>query len=109
MVAFFIPAATSPEHAEQVYESIRLHISAPANGPRIRALSWRHSGQNMHCEVGSPAPAYYQTGTEPVVAIFDTGNLYFVCTPSRGVLTGGPIHAEKDFQTNVWEFDATKP
>ena len=105
MVAFFIPLAESPEEAERVYEATRKHIGAPAGGPRLRALSWHHNGHAYHCEVGGPLPAYFGTGAEPVIAIFDAGNLYFICTPSRGVITGGPVYAGKDFQTNAWSFD----
>lgn len=105
MVAFFIPLAENAEQAERVYEATRRNVGAPAGGPRIRALSWHHDGHANHCEVGGPLPAYYGTGEEPVIAIFDVGNLYLICTPTRGVATGGPVMAGKDFRTTAWTFD----
>jgi hypothetical protein len=105
MVAFFVPGAIDAAEAERVFEATRKNVGAPDLPARIRALSWHHSGQAMRCEVGGIVPAYYQTGDELVAAIFDNDNHYFICTPSRGVVTGGPIYAEKDVRTSVWYFD----
>ena len=47
----------------------------------------------MLCEVGKSLPSYYRTGDEPVLAIFGGGNLYKICTPSRGGAKGDPVLA----------------
>lgn len=63
----------------------------------------KFNGMNMHCEVGKPLPAYYRTGQEPVLAIFDCGNLYKICTPNRGGLKGEPVLAGKnDYSSAVY-------
>jgi len=83
----------------------RMSPNSAAGGPRIRALSWHHDGHANRCEVGWPLPAYYGTGEEPVIAIFDAGSLYLICTPTRGVATEGPVMAGKDFRPTAWTFD----
>ncbi|WP_081499538.1 hypothetical protein [Polaromonas sp. CF318] len=96
---YFIPAAENPEQAERVYEAIAKFNSAPLSGARICALTWPHNGIMMSCEIGSQAPSYYGTGSESVVAIFDCGNLYKICTENRGVLRGEAILAGKGDET----------
>lgn len=106
MVAFFIPAASDPEEAERVYEATRKHVGGLESSPRIRALSWYHDGQMRSAEVGKPMPEYYAAGGEPVVAIFDGGAVYLVCSANRGVIRGGPVMAGKGHQTHASYFDA---
>lgn len=93
---FFVPAATDDIQAEQVYEAIAQFVTAPVNADRIWKLWWKHNGMNMQCEVGQPLPTYYQTGKEPVLAIFDCSTLYKICTPNRGGLRGEPVLAGKN-------------
>lgn len=105
MVAFFVPHASSAEEAEHVYEATRKHVGAPAGGPRIRALTWHHDGQMRRAEVGSPMPRYYAPEGDTVIAIFDAGAFYFVCSENRGVLRGDGVMAGKDVQTVASFFD----
>ena len=105
MVAFFIPAAEDGDQAEKVYQATRQHVNGLDSSPRIRALTWHHDGQMRSAEVGSPMPAYYAPGGEPVVAIFDGGPFYLVCSFNRGVAHGGPVMAGKD-QAQASYFDA---
>jgi hypothetical protein len=108
MPKFFIPMAETSEQAERVYEATRRHISAPAQHSKIYALSWQHNGQAMTCRVGEPLPSYYRTGDDVVVAIFDAGNLYMICTAERGVLRGSPVLAGKDIQSHATYFDPSE-
>lgn len=103
---FFVPAAESPSQAESVYKATAAHVSAPLQARRIHALEWRHQEEEMSCRVGGPLPPYYQTGVEPVVAIFDCGGLYKACTNSRGVATGDGVYIGKHSTTHVEYFDA---
>jgi len=105
MAKFFVPAAEDPEQAERVYEAIRLFVSAPVQERRIASIRWRHNGQTYSCYVGGHMPEYFQTGTEPVCAIFDAGNLYKICTGNRGVIRGEPVYAGKDAFSEVSYFD----
>jgi hypothetical protein len=92
-VKFFVPHAKDDAQAEQVYESIRRFVGAPPQKRPIWKLVWEHAQQDMECEIGKPMPAYYRTGDDPVLAIFDTGVLYMICTIRRGGKSGGPILA----------------
>lgn len=92
---FFVPAAQDNAQAERVYEAIAQFVAAPVTGNRVWKLRWKHNGMNMQCEVGQALPAYYQTGLEPVLAIFDCGSLYKICTPNRGGVRGEPVLAGK--------------
>lgn len=104
---FFVPAAEDDAQAERVYEAFAKFVSAPVLKERVRTLCWEHNDINMECEVGKPLPTYYQTGTEPVLAIFDCGNLYKICTENRGGVRGVPVLAGKDHNTKVTYFDQT--
>jgi hypothetical protein len=102
---FFVPATDSNEQAERVYSAIAQFVAAPITEKRIQRLSWRHNDMAMSCEVGGPLPRYYQTGEEPVLAIFDCGTLYKICTPNRGGIRGEPVCAGKDSESRATYFD----
>lgn len=102
---FFVPLAENDAQAESVYRSIAKFVSASVSNLRIYKLAWEHKGQAMQCEVGKPLPSYYETGQEPVLAIFDCGNVYKICTPSRGGLRGGPVLAGKDWRSQAIHFE----
>lgn len=101
---FFVPATQDNAQAEQVYEAIAQFVAAPVTDDRIWKLRWKHNGIDMQCEVGQPLPAYYQTGTEPVLAIFDCGNIYKICTPNRGGIRGEPVLAGKNLNSSAIHF-----
>ena len=86
---FFVPAADYDSMAEEVYENLRARVGAPPQERRIWKLAWERALQHMECEIGQSMQG---TEDEPVVAIFDTGSVYLVCTTRRGA-TGddGPI------------------
>jgi hypothetical protein len=101
---FFVPAAEGPEQAERVYRAIVEFNGATVGDQRICSLSWQHKGQAMSCSVGEPLPSYYRTGSEPVLAILDCGNLYKICTPNRGGLRGEAVLAGKDYDSHATYF-----
>lgn len=102
---FFMPAAEDQRQAESAYVAIAQFVAASLGVSRIWKLSWRHNGVDMNCEVGQPLPSYYQTAGEPVLAIFDCGNLYKICTPNRGGIRGEPILAGKGCDSHATYFD----
>lgn len=102
---FFIPHAKDEKEAESVFEGIAKFIQAPVTKERIRKLKWKHEGKDFECEVGEAMPSYYQTGEEPVLAIFDCSNHYKICTPNRGGLRGEPIMAGKSYDSQAEFFE----
>ncbi|RDI98309.1 hypothetical protein DVT68_14695 [Dyella solisilvae] len=102
---FFVPHASDAEEAERVYSVTAEFVGAPVDGPRIWKLSWTHNGTAMHAEVGQVHAAYRDTPAEVVIAIFDTGSVYMVCTPNRGVVRGGPILAGKGHGSSAVLFE----
>lgn len=102
---FFIPHASSPEESERVYEGIARFNDAPIGNSRISGLTWLHEGQKMSCSVGGPLPDHYGTGAEPVLAIYDCGTLYKLCTPSRGGLRGESVFAGKNSNSHATHFE----
>jgi hypothetical protein len=90
---FFIPAATSDQQRDEVYDAIRKHVGdfAGLSQRRIRLLEWRHEGKQYRAEVGKKT----NFNGEPVIAILydEVRDLYHVCTPNRGVVRGGSIFA----------------
>lgn len=87
---FFVPYAEGGE-AEQVWAGVRLHLSdlgLPTTRRRIHALSVHHEELNHLLTVGMNAPY----NDEPVLIVLEASNVdvFYVCTPSRGVLKGEP-------------------
>ena len=102
---FFVPAAEDRAEAERVYAAFARFVGAPVLDKRIWKLKWVHNGMDMQCKVGGALPSYYQTGDEPVLAIFDCGNLYKICTPNRGGLRGDPVLSGKNFNSSAMYFE----
>jgi hypothetical protein len=86
IVRFFVPAADYDSMAEEVYDTLRRRVGAPPQRRRIWKLAWEHAQQHMECEIGQSMPACYGTEDDPVLAIFDTGSVYFICTIKRGAM-----------------------
>lgn len=101
---FFVSAAQDHAQAERVYEAIAQFVAAPVTDNRVWKLRWKHNGMDMQCKVGQPLPAYYRTGLEPVLAIFDCGSLYKICTPNRGGVRGEPVLAGKNSHSSEVHF-----
>ncbi|MBW8000391.1 MAG: hypothetical protein FVQ80_00005 [Planctomycetes bacterium] len=102
---FFVPMAESEKEAGEAYQGFAKFVNAPISDKKIWKLRWRHDKENMECEVGKSIPANCQTGNEPVLAIFDCGNLYKICTPNRGGIRGEPILAGKNHDSFATYFD----
>lgn len=89
---FFVPAANGAEHAEKVYEGIRKfnseQMGTTLSPRRIYRIAGVHDGKPFTATVGEQ----FERLREVVVAVLlDTKrNVYFICTPNRGVLRGEP-------------------
>jgi len=87
---FFVPAAKDAAQAEEVYEGIRKfnseQMGATLSPRRIYHVAGVHDGKPFTATVGEQ----FERLREVVIAILlDTSrDLYFICTPSRGVLRG---------------------
>lgn len=93
---FFMPFTVSPEHEQGLYEDIKESLSkelgADYSQRRIFALDWMHDGMRHYAEVGRPTDV---SGETVIAILYDTqADLYHVCTPERGVLSGMPIVAQ---------------
>ena len=88
---FFIPLTDDDVQAERVFGAIAEFNGATVPSKRIYSLTWTHNGETYSGAVGIPAPGYYGTGNEPILAILDCGNLYKICTESRGGARGDAI------------------
>lgn len=92
--AFFVPFAETADTAEEGYASVKAFMLRVAFRPterRIYRVDYRHNGRDYVSIVGEREPE-----GEPVIAIFEAFNpspVYMICTPNRGVVTGGPILA----------------
>jgi hypothetical protein len=104
---FFVPGKEPGVPTEQAYQNLARNNGAPVTEQRISALKWRHNGMSMSCRVGGQLPIYFETGFEPVLAIFDLGDHFAVCTRSRGGDNHSPVRAGKSDCKQVQYFSMT--
>lgn len=104
---FFIPHASDSNQAEDVYIAIAKFNGAevPSSKRRIFSIEFEHNSHDMVCTVGQKLPSYYQTGNQVVLAIFDVGSYYVVCSELRGGIRGEPILAGHPTVRSVVFFD----
>jgi hypothetical protein len=102
---FFVPHTKDNAEAEVVYEAFAKFNEAPITKKRIWKLKWKHNGEILQCEIGKPIIGDPRFENEPVLAILELSNLYFICTPNRGGVRGEPIIAGKDYNSIETYFD----
>ncbi|MGV3559020.1 hypothetical protein [Larkinella arboricola] len=101
---FFVPATKNPEEAEKVYGILRksmLKHRYETTDQRIYSITFDDNGFSLTETVGKPS----ETSGETIVAIFQSGDLYLICTNNRGVLRGMPMIAGEWAVTNVELFE----
>ncbi|GAB3331720.1 hypothetical protein GCM10027299_37630 [Larkinella ripae] len=101
---FFVPATKNPDEAEKVYGILRkamLKHRYETSDQRIYSITFDDNGFSLTETVGQPS----ETSGEPIVAIFQAGDLYLICTNNRGVLRGMPMIAGEWAVTNVELFE----
>lgn len=92
---FFIPGAdeSSKDNCSiKVWQTIKSFLADQGyktTDRKIQSISYRHNSKDLVNIVGETDPS---TG-EPVFAIFeaDSQQLFYCCTPNRGVFRGMPI------------------
>lgn len=91
---FFVPSAENLEQSTAIYTSIAKHVSAPIpdEEKRISKLVWNHEGTVCIGEVGQFPPEIFRT-SEEILAIYDCGDVYKICTQNRGAINFDPILA----------------
>ena len=103
---FFVPATSDAAAAEAVRKGCIKFLTENqydvVEDRRIFRLDYIHDGQEYVAEVGTDDP---RTG-EPILLIFEATapNLYYVCTPTRGVLRNYPILVGKSEVTSAHDF-----
>jgi hypothetical protein len=95
--SFFLPPATDAEMAERVYQQIRGTIGGTTER-RICSLRFRDTKGVSLATVGD---TYDE---EIVVAIFESQGFYYICTPTRGVLSSVPYLVGADDVIAVEDF-----
>ena len=108
---FFMPLAEDSAQAERAYAGVKAflkqELGARFSDRRVQHLSWWHEGTHHTARVGE------ETGFNREVVITILYNperdLYFVCTPNRGVLGDMPIHVGGPSVTSVGDFESAVP
>jgi hypothetical protein len=102
---FFMPGVKDDKTAENLYSGIRKFvfqkIDFELTDRRFFSLDYLHDGKHYVAQVGQHSS---MTG-EMVVAIFESNDLYLVCTPTRCVFRGEPILVGKHAVTSITDFD----
>jgi hypothetical protein len=94
-----------PENCEVFYLGIRTFLANewgfPLTARRVHKLSYTSKGQRQDVAVGK------QIGTEheTVFAIFETSNLYLICTPKQGVAGLPPVKVKRKDVVELVDFD----
>lgn len=102
---FFVPAFDEPD-AERVWAGTRQWLSElglATTRRRIRALACEIAGKDHFVAVGCETP----DSDEPVLVILESSDLgiFYICTPSRGVLDDIPYPMWLDESWRVIDFD----
>lgn len=103
---FFVPEVASADQAMKIYQGIRTFVrdssGAEISERRIQALRWRHDGQMCSAKVGGT----FEDQTVLAILYEPHRDLYYVCTPNRGVVRGLPMLAGGPSVIEVLDFDA---
>jgi hypothetical protein len=90
MPRFFLPAATTPEMAEDNYQAfVKAAGLYPALTGRLFSITFMHDRRSVIAEVGKDMGWHEPSGT--VLAVIETSGLLYVFTKYRGGVTGRPI------------------
>ena len=93
-IKFTIPKVSN---VEDFYSSIVQFLESQGisvSEKRVYSISFTHKSRNITETVGEKS----ESNNELVCAIFESGELFYTCTPSRGIVGGEPMmtsHVEK--------------
>lgn len=102
---FFVPYAHDRAQAEHVWAAVRLWLSdigLPTTRRRIRGLALEIDGVDHKLAIGENTP-----DGDFVMVILEASDLdlFYVCTPHRGVLKGPPLPLALHEDWRVIDFD----
>lgn len=95
-MTFFFPTANDIHHAEHLYDTLRQRVrnlSGPVSDKRIYCLKFRRGEEVEIVAVGG---TFRALGGEPVLAIFEVGSGFEVCTWHHGGFDGKPLEISRD-------------
>lgn len=101
---FFVPTAKDRQHGEALYQEIRWNLSrafGAVSDKRIFRIKFRNGGKALTIAVGD---SFRHLGGEPVLAIVEGGDSYFICTTHHGALTGEAFRVHRITVIDVEEF-----
>lgn len=105
---FFIPFVKDDAEAQEAYAALKQSVAGGQaellSERRIHSVRYRHNGTQYHTRVGK----VHAANREIVWAIFydPPRDLYLVCTPTRGVMSGCPILVGGSEVMATLDFDA---
>jgi len=112
-VNFFVPHATSPMHAEDMYQAFaKLGDYPPLDlNRRVYSLTFRNDGEEFQATVGKMIPGRDWRHAGIVLAIIESRNLVYVHTESRNAYCAGPVLAGRpeDCHNRQWFSDFAPP
>ena len=101
---FFIPQVKDPEQTEIVYAAIKKFVGEVTGREifdrRIYSIEHMHEGKLLRLEVGE----FDDQFREMVIAILQSEDYFFVCTPLRGVTRNPPVFVDAGDVHIVVEF-----
>ena len=106
---FFIPHAETSDASERIYQQIKKTTQSRLGGliseRRIFRIEFMQDRTTYEIEVGKNAN--FHEVKEEVMAIYEWGDTYLLCTPSRGVdpRFPMPIIISKSSTTRVEDFE----
>src|SRR5690348_8334957 len=103
---FFVPSANDISHGESVYQRIRERLESSLGlikDRRIQVIRFNDEGKALTLAVGD---SFRRFSGEPVIAIFEGENSYFVSTSQHGADSGEPFQISADKVLSVEDFTA---
>jgi len=102
---FFIPEIKENDRRDYLYENIRKFVCETTGkvitSRKIYCISYSHNGKNCTAKVGEIDHQQY----EIIIAIFESSDLYFVCTKNAGALYGSPLITGKNEIGSIVDFE----
>lgn len=103
---FFVPGARDEAQTERIWAGVRrwlAQLGLATTRRRIRALAYEIDGKDHFLAVGGETP----DGEDFAMVILESSDLdiYYVCTPTRGMLDDIPYPLALDERWRVIDFD----
>src|SRR3954452_6142436 len=101
---FFVPAVLDVSDKEMLYQQIRERVGhARLTGRRIYRVKFEQDGKTQSLAVGD---SFRRFGGEPVIAIIEADDAYFVCTRQHGAIDGEPFRIPSNAALDIEVFTA---